>query len=397
MSSQQSTSETSPVALSELEQQQMLEWKEKQELAEAQEQEILEQDLKYRQYAEEQNEKYNKYNDDMKNFTLADTPKVQIYKNYVLYDRFMPYNRFRPSIKYNEDPDDNSEEAEKKYYYNNYHNFLVVKFSRTTKDIVLFDTAYYYLYLAGDHSNTNSVQRIETGDYPYLEITSTAKDVCCLNIIDDQGCTNIHNNGNGYCEDCQYNSQELKKLNCDRFLTYSEFICLPEFKEFYEFEFNQDEEEDKEQDEESQDSYRRYHTFDSDTDFSDYDDRRHGPEDTHEDDSDDEVEEKEERWMEGEEECVRKTYKSALTFREYTTKNGVFHSFNDQPAFIEEDDDDDMTSCVWYKNGIKHRLSGVAEQYHKDRDDIASYDWWIEGVRYYTKKEFEEAVKAYKN
>jgi predicted nucleic acid-binding protein len=90
MSSQQSTSETSPVALSELEQQKMLEWKEKQELAEAQEQEILEQDLKYRQYAEEQNEKYNKYNDDMKNFTLADTPKVQIYKNYVLYDRFMP-------------------------------------------------------------------------------------------------------------------------------------------------------------------------------------------------------------------------------------------------------------------------------------------------------------------
>lgn len=383
MSSQQSSlssSETSPVTLSELEQQQMLEWKEKQELAEAQEQEIIEQDWQYREYAEEQNEKYNKNNDDMKNFTLADTPKVQIYKNYVLYDRFMPYNRFRPSIKYNENPD-NSEEAEKQYYYNNYHNFLVVKFSRTTKDVVLFDSTYYYLYLAGNPLSNQSVQRVETGDYPYLEITSTVKDVCCLNIVDDMGCTNIHNNGNGYCNDCQYNSQELKKLNCDRFLTYSEFICLPEFKDFYDLEFQDDE------------PY-------CDSDCSDYDDTRHGPEDTVEDDSEDEdyvVEEKEETWMEGEDECKRKTYKSDHSFREYTTKNGRYHSFNDQPAFVEEEDDCDRTSYVWYKNGIKHRLNGVAEQYHRDRDDIASYDWWIEGVRYYTKKEFEEAVKAYKN
>jgi len=396
MSSQQSTSETSPVALSELEQQQMLEWKEKQELAEAQEQEILEQDLKYREYANEQNEKYNKYNDDMKNFTLADTPKVQLYKNYVLYDRFMPYNRFRPSIKYNDDDDDKSEKAERNYYYNNYHNFLVVKFSKTINDLVLFDTVHNCLYISYHPLHSYAVQRIETGDYPYLEIEYSLTDANCLNIIDDQCCSNIHNNGNGYCDDCQYNSQELKKLNCDRFLTYSEFICLPEFKEFYDFEFNQGEDEE--------DSYRCYHTFDSDTD---YDDRRHGPEDTHEDDSDEEeveddsdeeeVEEKEERWMEGEEECVRNTYKSSHSFREYTTKNGVYHSFNDQPAITQEDDNRDTTLYVWYKNGVKHRLSGVGEQYHKDRDDIASYYWWIEGVRYYTKKEFEEALKAYKN
>lgn len=379
MSSQQSTFETSPVALSELEQQQMLEWKEKQELAEAQEQEILEQDLKYREYAEEQNEKYNKYNDDMKNFTLADTPKIQLYKNYALYDRFMPYNRFRPSIKYNDDDDDKSEEAERKFYYNNYHNFLVVKFSKTSNDIVLFDTVHNCLYISYHPVHSYGVKVIDTGDYPYLEIEYSVTDANCLNIIDDQCCSNTHNNGNGYCDACQYNSQELKKLNCDRFLTYSEFICLPEFKEFYDFEYNNCDD------------------CDSMVDYSDYDDRRHGPEDTHEDDEDYVVEEKEEKWMEGEEECVRTTYKSDHYFKEYTTKNGVYHSFNDQPAFIEEEDDRDITSYVWYKNGVKHRLTGVAEQYHKDRDDVASYDWWIEGVRYYTKKEFEEAVKAYKN
>lgn len=385
MSSQQSTlpsSETSPVTLSELEQQQMLEWKEKQELAEAQEQEILEQDWKYREYAEEQNEKYNKFND-MKNFTIADTPKVQIYKNYALYDRFMPYNRFRPSIKYNDDDDDKSEKAERKFYYNNYHNFLVVKFSKTSNDIVLFDTVHNCLYISCYPVHSYGVKVNDTGDYPYLEIEYSVIDANCLNIIDDQCCTNTHNNGNGYCNDCQYNSQELKKLDCDRFLTYAEFICLPEFKEFYDFEYNKCDCDD----------------VDSMVGYSDYDDRRHGPEDTHEDDEDYVVEEKEEKWMEGEEECVRTTYKSDHSFRQYTSKNGVYHSFNDQPAFIEEEDDRDTTSYVWYKNGVKHRLTGarfavlqepdnkdvinigmfkeltgVAEQYHKDRDDIASYE-----------------------
>ena len=372
------SSDISSTMMSEQEQQQYLEWKEKQEIAEAQEEEIMEQDWKYREYAKEQNEKYNKYNDDMKTFTLADTPKVQIYKNYVLYDRFMPYDRFRMSIKFNQDPDDNSQEAEKEYYYNNYSKFLVVKFSRGSNFcVILFDTEYNCLYTLGNPISDYGVFVNRHDKHAYLNIKSTKPDSYCLNIIDDLLCSNKHNNSNGYCDECQYNSQELEKLDCDRMLTYSEFICLPEFKDFYYLEFHEND-------------------YDSDcADFDDYDDRRYGPENTIEDDEDDVVEEKEEKWMEGDDECLRKTIKRDHSFYEYTTKNGRYHSFNDQPAFVEEEDDLDKSSYVWYKDGKKHRLTGVAEQMHKDSDDYALYVWWIDGKRYDTKEEFQEAVRVY--
>jgi hypothetical protein len=231
---------------------------------------------------------------------------------------------------------------------------------------------------------------------------NTIKDACCLNIFNDECCPNIHNNGNGYCDACQYNSEELDQLNPDHFLTYSEFISLPEFKDLYDLEFNNDDNyeekyDEKYDDEDSQDcesdSCRRYHTFDDDTDFSDYDDQRHGPEDTIEDDSDkeDAYEEEDSSWMEGEDECYRKIFRGIFSFKMYTYKNNKLHSFNDRPAVTEEDMDG-STKYVWYKDGVKHRLEGVAEQIHYDREDIASYDWYID-EKSYSKEDFKKEVK----
>ncbi len=335
-------------------------------------------------------------------FVVADTPKVKIYNNYVLYDRFMPYNRFRNSFIPNTKHTDDSDLAEKEHYDNNYHNFLVVKFCKKSKDVVLFDSMFDNLYIYGYSVPQSHVYVDASGEFPRIKILDTIKDACCLNIFNDECCPNIHNNGNGYCDACQYNSEELDQLNPDYFLTYSEFISLPEFKDFYDLEFNNDDNnddnnEEKYDDEDSQDceseSCRRYHTFDDDTDFSDYDDDRHGPEDTIEDDSDEEdvYEKKESKWMEGDDECFCQTFLGLFSTKKYTYKNNKLHSFNGNPA-VSEVDMDGHSKYVWYKDGVKHRLEGVAEQIHNDMEDIASYDWYIDG-KSYNKEDFKKEVK----
>lgn len=80
--------------------------------------------------------------------------------------------------------------------------------------------------------------------------------------------------------------------------------------------------------------------------------------------------------------------------RGYTYKNGVLHSYNDEPAIINE-------QCkVWYKNGERHRdgdqpafINGQSKawfkngEFHRDGNQPAIIDghyqeWYKDGKRY---------------
>ena len=240
-------------------------------------------------------------------YTYADAPRVLLYDNYVMFDRFMNYRRFNRT-------DCRccflSDQQEIRYYRNNYHNFLVLKFSRTTNEIILFDTVHEYLYTIGNPIHTHEVSIHKTfsewneREIYHISIAATHDDAYCLNMQDGYFCPNKQDTdiNNGYCRDCQHNALEFDDIDVDRLLTYNEFVSLPEFAAYPYFD-NMDREDDDTDDEKEEkynhdnhdnhdnnnndtkdtsgniilpvyevyDGYRRY----SDTDFSDndYDDR----------------------------------------------------------------------------------------------------------------------------
>lgn len=59
----------------------------------------------------------------------------------------------------------------------------------------------------------------------------------------------------------------------------------------------------------------------------------------------------------------------------------------DKPAMIFDNGDQ-----IWKKNGMPHRLTGKAWICHDSRNVL---QWFIEGRRYNTVKEFEKARDAY--
>lgn len=228
-------------------------------------------------------------------YVEAEAPRVYIYDNYVMYDRYMPYKRFNRD---NCQCDFENVRDEIQYYRNNYRHFLVLKFSRNTNEIILYDHVRQFLYVLGNPFHTHEVDVVETwNDFHerelwHLRIQSTHKDAYCLNMINGNFCENRHENFNGYCDTCQENMIEFDDIDVDRLLTYTEWLNLPEFDDFPDTEFFDElDRYDDNDDEYCQriDSRRYDNEFsDSETDDnyeseSDFDDRRHGPEDTIED------------------------------------------------------------------------------------------------------------------
>ena len=249
----------------------------------------------------------------------ADAPRVLLYKNYVMYDRWMSYKRFN-SYYQDESKPWETDDDERQYYNKNLMNFLVLKFRMGENryigkyDVILLDANYQNIYILGDYVH---VCETEVSDFdneyfgttfPVTRIVACRPpDIECLSINDDGiWCNNIHKNQNGYCDEHQHQSREFEDIDLDRLLTFGELLNLPEFSRLLNFNFHVESDEQKYDDDDDDDNEpcRRYHTFDSDTDFydsddykydcdsdDDYDDRRHGPENTIEDD---ETEEKEE-------------------------------------------------------------------------------------------------------
>ena len=215
-------------------------------------------------------------------YTFANAPRVLIYDNYIMYDRFMLYKRFNRD---NCQCDFNEPEDEIVYYRNNYRNFLVLKFSRTTNEIILFDSVRQYLYTIGNPYHTHEVEVVNSWnehhkrDMYHIRIQSVHVDSYCLNLKDEYFCFNKQdmNINNGYCKDCQHNNAEFDDIDIDRLLTFNEFVSLPEFadypdiplfdeldKEVYKQQHNNEEKKEKS----PSDGYSFFHTYDSDTDDS---------------------------------------------------------------------------------------------------------------------------------
>ena len=232
-------------------------------------------------------------------YVEAEAPRVYIYDNYVMYDCFMPYKRFNRD---NCQCDFENARDEIQYYRDNYRHFLVLKFSRNTNEVILYDHVRRFLYVLGNPFHTHEVDVVETwNEYHerglwYLRVQSTHKDAYCLNMINGNFCENKHENFNGYCDTCQENMIEFDDIDVDRLLTYTEWLNLPEFSDFPDNEFfdeldrYEDNDDDyveriqpsRNQNDDTTDS--NFLDSESDSNYdSDFDDRRHGPEDTIED------------------------------------------------------------------------------------------------------------------
>jgi hypothetical protein len=168
-------------------------------------------------------------------YVNADAPRVLIYENYVMYDRLMKHDRFNRDSCTCEFRDLRDEIQ---YYRNNYRHFLVLKFSRITNEIVLFDHVRCFLYNIENPIHTHEVDLMETwNEYHernmwYLRVQKSLRNSYCLNTINGYFCDNKHNNFNGYCDTCQENVVEFDDIDVDRLLTYNEFISLPEFSDY---------------------------------------------------------------------------------------------------------------------------------------------------------------------
>ena len=246
----------------------------------------------------------------------ADVPRVLLYKNYVMYDRWMSYKRF--NSYYQDEPRSwETDDDERQYYNKNLMNFLVLKYRKREDgtigdyDFLLYDSNYKNIYILGDYIHICETDVLPHFYNEYLDLTfpiarivaSRPPEFYCLSIVDEwRWCDNIHKNENGYCDEHQHQSREFDDIDLDRLLTFGELLNLPDFSGLRNLNFHIESDEQKYDDEDDDEPCRRYHTFDSDTDFSDsdeykydcdrdYDDRRHGPENTIEDD---ETEEKEE-------------------------------------------------------------------------------------------------------
>lgn len=229
-------------------------------------------------------------------YAEANAPRVFIYDNYVMYDRFMSYKRFNRDNCHCEFED---ERDEIQYYRNNYHHFLVLKFSRNTNEMILFDHVRGFLYILDNPIHAYEVDVVNTWneyhetDMWYIRVQRSLKNAYCLNMINGNFCENRHNNFNGYCDTCQENAIEFDDIDVDRLLTYTEFLRLPEFSDFPDNTFFDELDRYEDNDE---DTFERIEPrVDSDNDDVetyfydnnynvDIDDRRFGPEDTIEDD-----------------------------------------------------------------------------------------------------------------
>jgi len=92
-------------------------------------------------------------------YVEAEAPRVYIYDNYVMYDCYMPYKRFNRD---NCHCDFENARDEIQYYRNNYRHFLVLKFSRNTNEVILYDHVRRYLYVLGNPFHTHEVDVVET-------------------------------------------------------------------------------------------------------------------------------------------------------------------------------------------------------------------------------------------
>lgn len=232
-------------------------------------------------------------------YIFAEVPKVLVYENYFLYDRWMSYGRF--DSYFGDDINHfDSDESERQYYYRYVRNFLVLKVcfqdgENVEGNIVLFDARHYNLYILGNHIHTHKIRvNFEHNDHfdiriPVATIVDTRPNsIGCLAVVNGRWCMCEHKNENGYCDEHQEVSEELKDVDIDRLLTLGELSNLPEFNFIGEYL-------DENRYEEDEDGYQyRYNHFDSDLDeydfneydFDDFDDRRSGPEGTIEDSSD---------------------------------------------------------------------------------------------------------------
>jgi len=176
-------------------------------------------------------------------YVLADTPNIMLYKNYVMYDRWMSYRRFNSYFETDDAPLE-SEDDERRYYNRNVLNFLVLKFNRKEDgsighyDIVLLDANRNMLYNLG---NAIYIAHVELSEYHndfyddmfrVARIADCCPSVCCLGINEDgKWCKNIIIYKNGYCINHHDQSKEFEDIDIDRLLTLGELMNLPEFED----------------------------------------------------------------------------------------------------------------------------------------------------------------------
>ena len=202
---------------------------------------------------------------------LADVPRVLLYQNYVMYDRWMSYRRFNTYYDDNEPWD--SEEDERRYYNKNVLNFLVLKFNRKEDgsignyNVILLDSNFKNLYYLGDpihiaHTNiTDHQNNFYNRTFPIVNVFECRPPYTdCFGLTQDgEWCSTLHSNNNGYCNQHQDQSNEFEDVDLDRLLTLGELMNLPEFQSLHNLPLHADINYDGEE-------------SDNDTDFEDVND-----------------------------------------------------------------------------------------------------------------------------
>ena len=70
-------------------------------------------------------------------------------------------------------------------------------------------------------------------------------------------------------------------------------------------------------------------------------------------------------------------------------REGVIHSFNDKPAYINYQQNNKKDFEVWFNHGKEHRLTGPARITYDGEGNIRKKYYFIDG-KYLTQQEFEE-------
>jgi len=173
---------------------------------------------------------------------VADSPRVLLSRNYVMYDRWVSYSRFNSYFKYDTAYWE-TEEDERQYYNRNVLNFLVLKFNRKIEgtignnDIILFDANFKNLYNLGDPFR---VAYVDVSDcyndfcsrtFPVARIIECSSEpIPCFGLNEDgRWCKTLSITNNGYCDEHQDQSNEFEDVDVDRLLTLGELMNLPEF------------------------------------------------------------------------------------------------------------------------------------------------------------------------
>ncbi len=224
----------------------------------------------------------------------ADAPRVELYDNFVMYDRFMYFARFDSYCDITTDTPWESDEHERKYFNRNVLNFLVLKFCKRApvggdidENILLLDVKYKHIYWTKlpmyinvyqvDENNYNDFHDREISRIRITENSNVTS--YCFGTINGMWCRCGHTNVNGYCNEHQNQASELDDIDMDRLLTLGELINVEDFRSIRDCNFkvqgpqdeenedNNNQQDNNQQDEDNEDNNQE--AFDFQDEWSD--------------------------------------------------------------------------------------------------------------------------------